>query len=113
MESGLTTRSDEPLQRTAHYNVMFNRTMMPAEAGNGAKLQITEKATGRPVADISLPHILSEGRKAYDIYRYGEQEYLDREYDYHLDFILQNGEWKSVYINVLSWSHRIDNVILQ
>ena len=113
VESGLTTRSDdEPLQRTAHYNVMFNRTMMPTEAGNGAKLQITEKATGRPVADISLPHILAEGRKAYDIYRYGEQEYLDREYDYHLDFILQDGEWKSVYINVLSWSHRIDNVVL-
>lgn len=49
---------------------------------------------------------------AYEIYSYGSQEYLDREYDYHLDFLLQAGEWKSLYINVLSWSRRIDNVTL-
>lgn len=112
IENNSPTRAAAPLQRTAHYNLMFNRTMMPGEDGQGARLQITNKSTGKRVADISLPNILSEGRKAYDLYNYGSQEYLDREYDYHLDFLLQNGEWQYIYINILSWSHRIDNVTL-
>ena len=40
-----------------------------------------------------------------------DQEYLDREYDYRLDFILKGDQWLycDVVINVLDWSKRIQN----
>lgn len=104
---------DEPLQRTAHYNIMFNRIMMPDNNSDGARLLITNRATGASIAEISLPKILAEGRMAYEIYNYGAQEYLDREHDYHLDFILQGEKWIALNINVLSWSKRIENVELK
>ena len=46
------------------------------------------------------------------MYNYGHQEYLDREHDYRLDFLLKGDTWSSVYvvINVLSWNVRIDNI---
>ncbi len=107
--------SDEPkvLQRTAHYNLMFNRLMLDdQDIKNNASLEIHNKNTGDLVARVNLPYMLSVGRQAYDIYNYGHQEYLDREYDYHLDFFLKGGTWIAVEIHVLSWSKRIQNVEL-
>lgn len=101
------------IQRTAHYNVMFNRLMYDeADNSNNAILQITNKETGTVVAHINLPSILSQGRDAYEIYNYGHQEYLDREYDYHLDFFLKGDKWLycDIVINVLSWAKRTQNV---
>ncbi|MDE6379660.1 MAG: FimB/Mfa2 family fimbrial subunit, partial [Muribaculaceae bacterium] len=56
---------------------------------------------------VNLPHVLSVGRQAYEIQNYGSQEYLDREYDYHLDFFLQGGSWIAVEIHILSWTVRL------
>lgn len=102
------------VQRTAHYNIMFNRTMMPEGNDPGSRLVLKNKTTGNIVADISLPKILAQGRTAYEFYNYQPQEYLDREHDYHLDFILKGDEWQyvEIKINVLSWAHRIYNVVL-
>ena len=103
------------LQRTAHYNVMFNRLMIDTDdARKGAILKITRRQTGKTVALINLTHILSQGRTAYQMYNYPPQEYLDREYDYHLDFILKGDAWAycDIVINVLSWSKRIENIEL-
>lgn len=100
-------------QRTAHYNMMFNRLMFNDEDNSdNAILQIMDKETGAVVVHINLPYILSQGRMAYEIYNYGSQEYLDREYDYHLNFFLKGDKWLAVEINVLSWSKRIQNVEL-
>ncbi len=93
------------LQRTAHYNLMFNRLILNEDnIKDNASLEIHHK--GKLVARVNLPYILSQGRQAYDIYNYGSQEYLDREYDYHLDFFLKGDTWMAVEIHVLSWSIR-------
>ena len=101
------------LQRTAHYNVMFNRLMLDdQDIDNNASLEIRNKNTGDLVAHVNLPYILSVGRQAYEIQNYGHQEYLDREHDYHLDFFLKGSTWIAVEIHVLSWAKRIQNVEL-
>ncbi len=110
VETEATT--EEVMQRTAHYDLMFNRVMYPEKGKEGGRLLIKNKTNGKTVADISLPHILAEGHTAYEMYNYGHQEYLDREHDYRLDFLLKGDTWSSVYvvINVLSWNVRIDNI---
>ena len=103
------------LQRTAHYNVMFNRLAIdPANASKGAMLRITHRESGKTVAEMNLTHLLSEGRTAYELANYAPQEYLDREYDYHLDFLLKGDQWAycDIRINLLSWSKRIENISL-
>lgn len=99
------------LQRTAHYNIMFNRLMLDNDdLKNNASLEIRNKQSGKNVATVNLPYILSVGRQAYEIQNYGTQEYLDREYDYHLDFFLKGDSWLAVEIHVLSWSVRLQNI---
>ena len=102
------------IQRTAHYNLMFNRLMINHDENeDNAMLEIHNKETGDLVARVNLPYILSQGRMAYEIQNYGTQEYLDREHDYHLDFFLKGGEWYAIEVHVLSWSKRIQNINLK
>lgn len=65
-------------------------------------------------AYINLTQFLSEGRIAYDIRNYGAQEYLDREYNYHLNLFLQGNKWKycDIVVNVLGWARRKENIEL-
>ncbi len=94
---------------------MFNRLIYNgSDNADNAILQISNKETGAVVAHINLPSMLSQGRMAYELYNYGHQEYLDREYDYHLDFFLKGDKWLycDIVINVLSWSKRTQNVDL-
>ena len=94
---------------SAHYDLMFNRLMYDANPDKNAVLCIRRKSDGKEVAVINLPYILCEGRTAYEIYNYRPQEYLDREYDYRLEFFLRGDRWEyiSVCIDVLSWAKRI------
>lgn len=104
---------NEVVERSAHYNMMFNRLMLNSEDNDdNAVLQIVNKDDGKVVAHVNLPHYLSIGREAYAIYNYTHQEYLDREYDYHLDFFLNGDKWIAVEISVLSWAKRVQNVEL-
>lgn len=105
--------STQPVQRTAHYNIMFNRLMHPSDPNATAKLRIRNRKTGNTVALINLPHTLAEGRNAFEL-GYNPQEYLDREHDYHLDLFLRGDTWQycNIVVNVMSWSHRIDNITL-
>lgn len=113
IESSRSTRTDgndATIQRAAHFNVMTNRLMHSASNPSAnARLKIRNKKTGKICADINLTSALQQGRFAYEQYAYSPQDYLDREWDYNLQFFLQNGEWKycEVVINVLSWSRRI------
>lgn len=103
------------LQRTAHYNVMFNRIMHPnSTADNSPQMEIRNKKTGKVVATMDLAKILAQGRTAFELYNYSPQEYLDREYDFHLDFLLKGDQWLycDIVINSLSWSKRVQNEIL-
>ena len=100
------------VERSAHYDLMFNRLMYDATPDNNAVLCIRRKSDGMEVAVINLPYILCEGRTAYEIYNYRPQEYLDREYDYRLEFFLRGDRWEyvSICIDVLSWAKRIQYI---
>lgn len=103
---------DPDLQRTAHYNFMFNRLMFNKDINKSARLVLRNRKTDEVIANINLPYILAEGRDAFALYNYGAQEYLDREYDYHLDFFLKGDKWVYIIVdvNILGWSKRIQNV---
>lgn len=105
---------DPDLQRTAHYNLMFNRLMFNKDINKSARLVLRNRKTDEVIANINLPYILAEGRDAFALYNYGAQEYLDREYDYHLDFFLKGDKWVYIIVdvNILGWSKRIQNVSL-
>lgn len=114
----LAPAEDPIVERAAHFDISFSRLMYYLKgAGENARLQIARVESGKNpevVVDINLPYYLAFGRGAYDIYHYSEQEYLDREYDYNLDFFLQAGKWKyvNVRVSVMNWSKRFQQEIL-
>lgn len=101
-------------ERTAHAALMFSRLIWhPVEENDkNAILTITNKTTGEEVARINLADCLAQGRGAFEARHYSEQEFLDREYDYKLDFFLQGNQWKYVQlsISILDWVKRIQRV---
>ncbi|MDE6548041.1 MAG: FimB/Mfa2 family fimbrial subunit [Muribaculaceae bacterium] len=102
------TDEDKVVERVPYYNIMFNRMMLNgSDNSDNGVLEITDKETGKTVAKVNLPHYLSLGRDAYALQNYSHQEYLDREYNYNLDFFLSGSKWIAVEIRVLSWSKRI------
>jgi hypothetical protein len=102
-------------EATAHAGLTFNRLIWSADPNQNALLIIRNKNTGKEIAAINLTDALAQGRNAYDAYAYSRQEYLDRSYDYYLDFFIKNDVWQyaEVRINVLSWAQRIQNVKLK
>ena len=102
-------------QRTAHAGITFNRLIWSEVPDQNALLVIRNKTNGNEVAAINLTDFLSQGRNAYDMYAYSRQEYLDRAYDFYLDFFIRNDKWQyaEVRLNVLSWAKRIQNVELK
>ena len=101
--------------KTAHACLTFNRLIWSEKPDENALLIIRNKTTGKEVCAINLTEFLAQGRNAYDMYAYSRQEYLDRAYDFYLDFFIRNDKWQfaEVRINVLSWSKRIQNVELK
>ena len=101
--------------KTAHACLTFNRLIWSDTPDENALLIIRNKNTGKEVCAINLTDFLSQGRNAYDYYAYSRQEYLDRAYDFYLDFFIHNEVWQyaEVRINVLSWAKRIQNVELK
>ena len=100
------------LQRAAHYGLNFNRLIYYSNSSDNALLVVRNKATQTNVATINLPDCLAQGRNAVERYQYTPQEFLDREYNYKLDFFLKGDEWLYIdlRISILSWSMRIQNV---
>lgn len=103
-------------ERNAHYDLSLFRLLAHADdARHNPRLIISNHATGHEIVNIDLCHYLALARNAYETQHYGVQEYLDREYDYRLDFGLDREgsaeTWKymTISINVLSWAIRIQN----
>lgn len=108
---------EDILERTAHSALSFNRVILyPSAADNNrnAMLTVTNNTTGTTVARINLPDCLAQGRGAFEYYNYTPQEFLDREYNYKLDFFLRGDTWEYVdlSISIASWSKRIQRVNL-
>lgn len=102
-------------ERHAHYDLSLGRLISHDDARQNARLIIRNRATGHEVVNIDLCYYLALARNAYEYQHYGIQEYLDREYDYRLDFGFEgtgNHEtwcYITIHINVLSWALRIQN----
>ena len=110
-----TTADETIVERNAHYDLSLSRLIQHEDARQNARLIIRNRETGHEIINIDLCYYLALARNAYEIQNYGIQEYLDREYDYRLDFGIEGeGEketWKyiTIRINVLSWALRIQN----
>ena len=112
-----TTVDDGTLaERNAHYDLSLFRLLVHADdAQHNPRLIIRNRETSHEIVNIDLCYYLALARNAYETQHYGTQEYLDREYDYRLDFGFEGSgsseTWKymTIRINVLSWAIRIQN----
>ena len=110
-----TTADEAIVERNAHYDLSLSRLIQHEDARQNPRLIIRNCETGHEIINIDLCYYLALARNVYEIQNYGIQEYLDREYDYRLDFGIEGeGEketWKyiTIRINVLSWALRIQN----
>lgn len=116
-EEALQAPAHDPIvERAAHYEISFSRLMYYAAASQGrnAVLQIARRQDGSVVAEINLPYYLAFARNAYALQHYSPQEYLDREYQYYMDFFLEKGKWAymSLHVNILPWVMRFQNETL-
>lgn len=114
-------------ESAAHYDLMFNRLLYKnasvtddqyailneadiAKARN-AVLLIRKKETSEIIFGINLPYILASGRTYQERY-YHYQEYLDREYDYRLQFIIKGGRVDEIQlflgmeVHIIPWATR-------
>ena len=121
-------------EHAAHYDMMFNRLLYKnasvqddqyaildpagvAKAKN-AVLLIKKAANDSIIFGLNLPYILSSGRTYQERY-YHYQEYLDREYDYRLQFILKGGRVQDIQlflgteVHIIPWAVRTQHEELQ
>lgn len=102
-------------ERNAHYDFSLFRLINNSDSRHNPRLIIRNHETGHNIVNIDLCYYLALARNAYEIQNYSPQEYLDREYDYRIDFGIDGSgpdeKWKymTISINVLSWYIRIQN----
>ncbi len=106
--------ADGNIERSAaRYEISFSRLMASgADPTKAAKLRIIRNSDNEVIANLNLPSYLAAGRSAYAWYNYSEQEYLDREHHYSLDFFLKGDSWQflNVNINIAPWVIRRDHI---
>lgn len=84
-------------------------------ANGGEQIKVTNALAGGRVTTVpSVNRLLANGREAYPGLNYSEQEYLDREHNYCLEFPIDDviPKYVNVSIGILSWSKRIQIVNL-
>jgi len=121
-------------ESAAHYDLMFNRlvyknasveddryavlSQADIATSRNAVLVIRKRDTGEIVFGINLPYILASGRTYQERY-YHYQEYLDREYDYRLQFILRGGRMDEIqlligtHIHIIPWAKRYQGEVIE
>ena len=127
--------TDGVTQHTAaQYDLMFNRLlyknasvsddqyaiMTPTEVTKqkNATLLIRNATDGSIVFGINLPYVLSSARTYQERY-YHYQEYLDREYDYRLQFIIRGGRVVEIQyfigaeVHIIPWAVRTQHETLE
>lgn len=81
-------------------------------ADGAEEIVVTNNMEGMNHKKTTVPmvnRLLANGREAYAPLNYSEQQYLDREHNYCLEFPVDDviPKYVSVSINILSWSKRI------
>lgn len=99
----------EGVGKIAHADFMTSRILYHDDAKDDGILSIVNKNTNMEVVRVNLPDLLSRLRTSEEIYRYSAQEFLDRGYDYKLDFYLKGDRlaYVNISISVLGWSKRV------
>lgn len=101
--------------QAAHYELFTSRIMHHGDnIRDDARLVITNRTNGETVVDINLPYYLTADRDMFSMYRYTEQEFLDREHKYNMSFFLVGGKWQYMIfsIGILDYGVRYQNVNL-
>ncbi len=95
--------------RIGHADFMTSRILIHDRAADDGVLSVVSKKSGEEIIRVNLPDMLSRLRSYEDIYRYTDQEFLDRGYDYNLDFYLKGDrlQYVSISVSVLGWSVRV------
>lgn len=95
--------------KIAHADFMTSRILYHDDPKDDGILSVVNKETQQEVIRVNLPDLLSRLRTSEDIYRYSAQEFLDRGYDYQLDFFLKGDRlyYVEISISVLGWSKRV------
>lgn len=95
--------------RIAHADFMTSRILIHDDPAADGVLSVVSRETGAEVIRVNLPDLLSRLRTSEDIWRYTAQEFLDRGYDWQLDFFLKGGKlsYVNISISVLGWSKRV------
>ncbi len=95
--------------KIGHADFMTSRIMYHGDAAEDGSLVVTSLETGEEVINVNLPNMLSRLANYSDLQRYSAQEFLDRGYDYSLEFFLKGGELKyaDISISILKWSVRV------
>lgn len=77
-------------------------------------LVIRNRATGLETRIGNLPQTLAKGNDAFSGKGWNAQEYLDREYDYSIEFPVEGDvpKWVQVNVAILSWHRIYQNVDL-
>lgn len=93
----------------AHADFMTSRIIYHSDPSADGVLSVTNRKTGVEVIRVNLPDLLCRLRTSEDTFRYTPQEFLDRGYDYQLDFYLKGGRlsYVNISISVLGWSRRV------
>lgn len=99
----------EGVGKIAHADFMTSRILYHEQASEDGILSVVNKTTSMEVIRVNLPDLLSRLRTSEEIYRYSAQEFLDRGYDYQLDFFLKGDRlaYVNISISVLGWSKRV------
>ncbi len=95
--------------KIAHAEFMTSRIIYHDDPDDDGELLIWKEEDGTVVADFNLPDLLSRLRSYGDIYRYTNQEFLDRGYDYDISIYLRGEKlsYVTIEISILGWSKRI------
>jgi hypothetical protein len=121
-------------EQAAHYDLMFNRLVYKNASVDGdryavmslddlakqrnAVLIIREKSSGKIIFGLNLPYILASGR-TWTERGYHYQEYLDREYDYRLQFIIRGSRVDEIqlflgtHVHIIPWAKRYQREALE
>lgn len=92
-----------------HAAFMTSRIMNHANATEDGQLIVTFNETGEEIINVNLPDLLSRLANYDDLHRYSAQEFLDRGYDYSLEFFLKGTrlQYVTISIGILDWSVRV------
>ena len=123
-----------PGECAAHYDLMFNRLVYKNASvqndqyailheediskARNAVLLIRKQDSGEIIFGINLPYILASGRTYQERY-YHYQEYLDREYDYRLQFIIRGSRVDEIqlflgtHVHTIPWAVRTQHEHLE